>query len=515
MKLSRERRQTHSLELRKAIMNATTDTPELNVPESSGPELNADQPGKLTYSRTIADLPGPKGLPFVGNTLQMSGRQWHLKSRKWIREFGSIFQLNFFGKPVVVVSDRTVAGHLLRERPGEFRRSGGLKTIMNELKTGGVFTAEGDDWRKQRKLVMGGLNAEVIRNFFPTMSFMTERMLKRWKAAVMANKPIDLRRDLKALALDMTVGIAMGHDIDVVNDESNPLQRNVENIFQRLGNRTVAPFPYWRYFKLPVDHEVDKSASDIEQTVAGFIKDARERIAQQPHLRQKPSNMLEAMIVASEDPESGFTDQELISNAILSVVGGEDTTANSIAWMIDLLAQNPAAAAALTAEADAVLGDDVLARDWEMMKQFPYLEAAHNETQRLRTVAPIIGLVSNSDCVVADTFVPKNTAIFVSTSGEGLDEAKFPQNEVFRPERWIFEQKPHKDDDPVRKLMPFGDGPRLCPGRFLALTEIKIVMSMIMHNFELEPDTDAPPAKQVMNFFMGPSTVPVRLKLRT
>jgi cytochrome P450 len=343
---------------------------------------------------------------------------------------------------------------------------------------------------------------------------MTERMLKRWKAAVTAGKPVNLRRDLKALALDITVGIAMGHDIDVVNDDSNPLQRNVENIFQRLGNRTVAPFPYWRYFKLPVDRAVDKSAADIEQTVAGFIRNTRERMEQQPHLRQKPTNMLEAMIAASDDPESGFTDQELISNAILSVVGGEDTTANSIAWMINLLAHNPAAAAALTAEADAVLGDAPIARDWEWMKQFPYLEAAHNETQRLRTVAPFIGLVSNADCVVADTFVPKNTAIFVSTSGEGLDEAQFPQNEMFRPERWIFEQKPQKEEDPARKILPFGDGPRLCPGRFLALTEIKIVVSMIMHNFELELDAAAPPVEQVMNFFMGPSTVPVRLKLR-
>lgn len=490
-------------------MNTNTEAPELNASA-----LNADGAEKLSYSRTIADLPGPKGMPLVGNMLQMTGHQWHLKFRKWIGEFGPVFKLSFLGHPAIVVSDRATAGLLLRERPGDFRRSGGLKTIMNELRTGGVFTAEGDDWRKQRKLVMGGLNAEVIRNFFPTMSFMTERMLKRWKAAVLAGKPVDLRRDLKALALDITVGLAMGHDIDVVNDDDSALQRNVDNIFSRLGSRTVAPFPYWRYFRLPVDREVDQSAADIEQTVAGFIKDARERLQQQPQLRQKPSNMLEAMIVASEDPESGFTDQELISNAILAVVGGEDTTANSIAWMINLLAQNPAAAAALTAEADAVLGDAPLARDWESMKQFPYLEAAHNETQRLRTVAPIIGLVSNDDCVVADTFVPKNTAIFVSTSAEGMDEKQFPQNEVFRPERWIFEQRPQKEEDPVRKILPFGDGPRLCPGRFLALTEIKIVVSMIMHNFELEWDVHAPPVEQVMNFFMGPSAMPVKLRLR-
>jgi len=479
------------------------------------PESELEPVEELKYSRTIADLPGPKGQPFIGNLLQTRGHQLHLTLARWIREFGPIFRMTVLGYPIVVVSDRESVNNLLRERPDAFRRSRSLKTVMNELNISGVITAEGEEWRKQRKLVMGGLNAEVIRNFFPTMVFMTERMLKRWKAALADGKPVNLRRDLKALALDVIVGIAMGHDIDAVNDDDNRLQLNIDNLFRRLGSRNGALLPYWRYFKLPVDRAADLSAAEVEQSVTGFIRNARERMKQQPQLQQKPSNMLEAMIAASDNPDSDFTDQELVSNAILSVIGGEDTTANTMAWMINLLAQNPAAAAALAAEADTLLGDEPLAREWELMKQFPYLEAAHNETQRLRSVAPFIGLGSNADCVIADTLIPKDSAVIVSTVGEGLDEAQFPDNEAFKPERWIFEHKPAREDDPTRKIFPFGGGSRLCPGRFLALTEIKVVMSMIVHNFELELDSKAPPVDQIMNFFMGPSAVPVRLKLRT
>jgi cytochrome P450 len=484
-------------------MNSTTEVSELNG--------SLDE---LKYSRTMADLSGPKGLPIVGNALKITGRQWHLTLAKWIGEYGPMFKVTVPGGAMVVVSDRTIAGTLLRERPDHFRRVPGLKTIMNELNIGGVFTAEGEDWRRQRKLVMGGLNAEVIRNFFPKMSIMAERLLHRWKTAVSEGRPVDLRRDLKAFALDVTVNLAMGHDLDVVNHDGSPLQRDVDNMFMSLGRRAFALFPYWRYFKLPADREADLSAANIEQAVIGFIRNTRERMAQQPQLREKPTNMLEAMIAASDNPDSDFTDQDLISNAILSVIGGEDTTANSMAWMINLLAQNPAAAAALTAEVDAVLGEAPLVRDWDLMKQFSYLDAAHSETQRLRTVAPFIGIIANADCVVADTFFPKYTAFVISTAGEGLDEAQFPQNDRFQPERWIFDHRPQKEENPVRKLLPFGDGPRVCPGRFLAMTEIKLVISMLMHNFELEFDAHAPPIQQVMNFFMGPSRVPVRLKLR-
>lgn len=480
-------------------------------PDTLATVLTADSTGELKYTRTIADLPGPKGLPYVGNALQAAGRQLHLTLAKWIREFGPIFRLNVFGRTLVVVSDQASVNSLLRDRPEGFRRMRNLKVAMGELNIKGVITAEGDEWRKQRKLVMGGLSVEVVRNFFPTMVAKTERTLHRWQAMAAQGREIDLRRELKALALEMVVGIAMGFDIDAVNDEGHPLQRHIDNLFLRLGARTVAWFPYWRYVKLPVDHAADKSSAEVERAVASYIHEARERLRQQSKAQQKPANMLEAMIIAAEDPDSNFTDQDLISNAMLSVIGGEDTTSNTIAWMVHLLAQNPGVAARLRAEVDGVLGPSPVAGDWEWMKQFPYLEAAHSETQRLRAVAPYIGLASNADCVVNDTFIPKDTAVLVSTIGEGLHETQFPQNETFNPERWLFEHKPHPDEDPARKLFPFGGGSRLCPGRFLALTEIKMVISMLVRNFEFELVDGAPPPEQVMNFFMAPTSLPVRL----
>lgn len=473
--------------------------------------LVADAPIALRYARTIADLPCPKGHPYAGNALQLAGRQMHQKFTAWVRAHGPMFRLEVFGHPLVIVSDAATVHSLLRERPEGFRRAGGLKQVMSELNVGGVITAEGDAWRKQRKLVMSGLNVEVIRNFFPTMIAMTERMFDRWTVMLAEGKAVNLKRDLKAMALDIIVGLAMGHDIDAVNHEGDPLQRDIDSIFLRLGQRTTAAFPYWRYFKLPVDHAAERSSADIEAKVKEFIRDTRERMDRQ----RKPGNMLEAMIVAAEDPASDFTDEELVSNAILSVIGGEDTTANSIAWMIHLLAQNPQAFAALRAEVDEVLGGDTLPRDWERMKLFTYLEAAHSETQRLRSVAPYIGLTANADCVVADTFIPKNTTVIVATAGEGQDEAQFPESDAFRPERWIPERRPKREDDPSRKLFPFGGGSRLCPGRFLALTEIKVVVAMIVRHFDLELDTKAAPPKEVLNFFMAPSSLPVRLKART
>ena len=67
-----------------------------------------------------------------------------------------------------------------------------------------------------------------------------------------------------------------------------------------------------------------------------------------------------------------------------------------------------------------------------------------------------------------------------------------------------------------RVSMPFGAGPRVCPGRYLALLEIKMAMAMILQNFELVAvDTpDGGEAREIMSFTMIPDGLRLRLKPR-
>ena len=482
--------------------------------DANAPITGAYEPGNLKYSRTLTDLPCPRGWPVLGNLFQLRDRQCHLNLENWIREFGPAFRFTVFGINALVVSDHAVVTDILRRRPEVFRRNEGIVGILKELKIDGLFTAEGDVWRKQRKPVMRGLSPDVVRSYFPTLVHKTERLLHRWKATLENGRQVDLHRDLKAVALDTTVGVVTGSDIDPFDNEGSQLQADISNVYEALGRRNASIFAYWRRISLPADRAAKRSAARVEAKMAEFMRNARQRMQQQPELRTRPGNVLEAMIVASEESGGELTDQEIIGNAITSVTAGEDASAQSIAWMLIRLAQHPEAAARLTAEVDAVLGDALLITQWETLNQLPYLDATHNESQRLRSVAPMIPLVSNVECVVADTLVPKNTLIIAATNGASLDEARFPQTGLFRPERWISEQRPADGDASMLQQFPFGVGRRLCPGRFLALTQIKTVMAMLMRNFELEFDTAAPPISEFYEFFVVPGTLPVRLKLR-
>jgi cytochrome P450 len=130
---------------------------------------------------------------------------------------------------------------------------------------------------------------------------------------------------------------------------------------------------------------------------------------------------------------------------------------------------------------------------------------------RLRPVAPLIAVEANHDAVIANVAVPKGTVILMLTRIAALDDTNFANASEFRPERWLM---PASDTNRRKVSIPFGAGPRLCSGRFLAVEEMKMVIAMLVKNFDIEridtPDGQAP--QERLSFAMAP--VGLRLKLR-
>lgn len=463
-------------------------------------------------SRRIADLPGPKARPLFGNIREIRAQPFHLVMENWAREHGPLYRFRIMRKQMLATSDRDLIAALLRDRPDVIRRSTRSAEMLNEVGTRGLFTAEGEDWRRQRKLVMRALTPEVIHNFFPTLAAMTDRLRLRWEHAIAAGTPVDMLRDLKAYTLDVTIGLAMGQDINTLELEEHPLQRDIEFLFKLVARRLTTPFTYWRVpvLKRAQDHEATAAAARIQTAITGFIVEARQRIARDPALRQKPANMLEALIVARDEADSGFTDAEVIGNAITMVFAGEDTTSNTMGWLLEFLADHPPAATRMAEEACEVLGARAVLDDYHLLDQLKYIDAATREAMRLKPVAPFMAAETNHDTTLSDLAVPAGTVIFLLLRHSSERANDLAQPERFMPERWL-EDASGQGDDPGRKLFPFGAGPRFCPGRYLAMAEIKMAMSMLARHFALERVPGAPAARECFTFTMTPDKLPVRL----
>ncbi|NRF68856.1 cytochrome P450 [Aquincola sp. S2] len=474
-----------------------------------------DQPiaGALPATRSYRDLPGPRPLPLIGNLHQVDKVAFHRSLEDGVAAWGPMYRFAFGRTPALVIADAALMPALMRDRPDALRRSSRLSRMLDGANgSSGLFTAEGEAWRAQRKLVTRALTPEVIRKFQPTLHTLVLRLERRWRRAAEQGAEIDLARDLKALTLDVTVALAMGEDVNTLEHPENPLQRDIHFLFERVGARLRSMVDYWTVFKLPVDRAADAATARVRAKMLALIAHARAELQADPALRVRPVNLLQAMLVARDAPDSGVDDEAVLGNALTMVFAGEDTTSSTLAWLLVLLAQHPEVAQALAAECDAVLGDAPAVSDAALLEQLHYTEAVIHETLRLKPAAPVQAVETPVEREVGGVRVPAGTRVFMLTRLAALDPARFDAPLDFRPERWAGHTDPASE--PNRKMLPFGGGPRFCPGRYLALVEAKLVASMIARNFRLEPLPGLDAVREVFTFTMNPSAVPVRLRPR-
>jgi cytochrome P450 len=465
--------------------------------------LAADDARATRRLRTIEELPGPRGWPILGNLPQIRKSRLHQALEAWRQRYGDYFQIQLGRRRFLVVADPQAITAMLRDRPEGFRRNSLMETIGAEMGINGVFGANGEAWIRQRRLVMAAFTPAKIKSYFPSLAQVSARLLRRWRQAAARNTPIDLRSDLMRYTVDVTAGLAFGADINTLESESERIQQHLDQVFPMLQRRLLAPFPYWRYFRLPVDRRLDRHLAVVHAAVAEFIRAARVRLSD-PERRANPRNLIEAMLVERDRPDSDVSDQEVAGNMLTMLLAGEDTTANSLAWTIYLLRQNPAAEQRLRAELKEVLGSCELPDDSERLARLKYAEACASEAMRLKPVAPFQPAEANRDTQVGDVRVPKGSVVFGLARPNAVDERYFPEAHAFRPERWLSGDGRGAGE---RISIPFGAGPRICPGRYLALQEMKLVLAMLFGNFQIASLTgdDGEAIEEELAFTMSPS----------
>ena len=465
--------------------------------------------------RRFEDLPGPGGLPYFGNALQFKAAHMHQKLEAWSAEYGPYYRIKIGPRHILVSGDHHAVAATLRDRPDGFSRSARLTEIGMEMGLPpGVFGSNGEAWQRQRRMVMAGFDPAHVKRYFPAMQKVAARLVGRWQAAARQDKAIDLQADLMRYTVDAIAGLAFGADVNTLESDGDIIQQHLDKIFPALFRRLFAPVPYWRLIRLPADRALERSMAEVLAAVDRFVAQARARLQDDPARRTHPHNLLEAMIVAADAPDSGIDDRQVTGNVLTMLLAGEDTTANTLAWMIDLLWRHPEALARATDEVRRVTGD-ARVLTLEHMAQLDYVEACAHEAMRLKPVAPILVLQAERDTTIGDVRVAKGTVVINLLRRDSVSEEHMQGAAQFEPGRWLADGGPTRQASSAKRLsMPFGAGPRICPGRYLALLEMKLAMAALLGRFDIASvDTpDGREARELLSFTMMP--VGLRMKLR-
>ena len=470
--------------------------------------LDAAPPARL---RRPEDLPSPPGLPVLGQLLSFKPMRAHLQFEAWARELGTPFRFNL-GPSLhfIVLDDFGLLHQASRDRPDGYTRGATLQPTFAEMGINGLFSIEGKAWHAQRRLIMQALNATHFRGWFQTLQDITSRLHRRWARAAQRDEVIDMTDDLRRYTVDVTSALAFGENPNTIEVEGDRIQQQLEVIFPAIMRRAFSPVRYWNWVRLAQDRRLDRALTEVRAYANERIAASRARLAADPG--GTTTNALEALLLAQD--EQGLTESEVISNVITLLVAGEDTTSNSLAWTMQFLAADPALQQRMHARAVGHLGDAAVCPDHETLHALDDFEPLALEAMRLKPVVPFNSFTTTRPTVLGDLDLPAHAKLFFIKRPAMLDEKNFAEPLRYDPERWRRGRGDGSAAHEQRAFAQFGAGPRVCPGRHLATLEMRLVLSMLLRNFEVELACRADEIEEVDAFTMMPSRMPVRLKPR-
>ncbi|XP_057321580.1 cytochrome P450 6k1-like [Microplitis mediator] len=118
---------------------------------------------------------------------------------------------------------------------------------------------------------------------------------------------------------------------------------------------------------------------------------------------------------------------------------------------------------------------------FEAFNEMKYLDQCIAEGVRLHPSVSTIDRYTREDYKIPETniIIEKGTPIYISLYGLHGDEKFFDEPDVFNPERF-------NDDKKISDAyIPFGAGPRMCVGMRVGQLHVKVVLSMILSEYEV------------------------------
>ncbi|KAJ6754341.1 CYTOCHROME P450 26 [Salix purpurea] len=169
---------------------------------------------------------------------------------------------------------------------------------------------------------------------------------------------------------------------------------------------------------------------------------------------------------------------KIVSVALDILLGGYETTSTLIALIVYFLGHVPKAFQTLKEEHEAVRKSKQVGEplDLEDYKRMEFTKNVIYESMRCGNVVKFLHRKATQDVHYKEYFIPSGWKVIPVLSSPHLDPSLHESPLKFNPWRW-------KNQETRKKVMPFGGGPRLCPGAELAKVEIAFFLHHLVLNY--------------------------------
>lgn len=433
--------------------------------------------------RARRPVAGPSGARLFGSLLEVRRDKLSFVSAA-VRD-GDLLRFPLgWGRRLLLVNHPDLARQVLRDHADRYGKGIGLTDAWPVLGSG-LLTSEGARWRRQREEIGSILDHRRLADYVPAMVAGARAAVGRWGAA--GDGRIDLADETLRLTLDIMGRALFGIELWRHAPELiSPLDVVVRWAMRRMTGLVRPPLA----FPTPGNLACRSAVRRLEAYV--------ERLVSEAAATEAPGAAFEWLRTAAAE---GRRDD--ITTLLLA---GHETAAAAICWTAYLLARHPEWRQAVEAEAAEVLGvRDPGPADLPHLK---FLRAAIQEAMRLY---PPVWMITRRALAVdrlGDCEVAPGTAVLISVYTIQRHPRFWQQPEVYQPQRFLAGAAAFHGSS----YMPFGVGPRACPGGAFAMTEATVVLGVIALSGRLELSSDRPVEAEPLLTLRPKGAMPVRFR---
>lgn len=339
----------------------------------------------------------------------------------------------------------------------------------------GLVNAEGDHWRRQRKLLQPAFSSGSIPRFFDIMADSTAAMARRWDRIASDGETMLLRDEFADLTLQIAGKSLFSSAFDSSSDAIRRWTRTINTYssippLRLLNNMRVPTFFNLRLRRVLREYR-EFLASLVDERLTGAPKDD-----------------LLSVLLSTKDEETGepMTLSEVADEVLGLIVGGHETTSTALTWTTFELSRHSDIRDEVIAEIDRVTGGSPLRL--EQIPQLVLTERVVLESMRLHPPLWFENRSAREDTEIGGVVVPKGSVIAISRYSLHRHPEFWKAPEAFLPGRFDPEDREnHVDSKSLGTYLPFSRGPRICIGRHFAMMEMVVILAALLTRYRIHP----------------------------
>ncbi|CAH9117418.1 unnamed protein product [Cuscuta europaea] len=442
--------------------------------------------------------PGPFGFPVVGY-LPFLRSDLHHQFTDLARKYGPVFKLQVGSQLCMVVSSPSVVKEILRDQDAIFANRHPTAAALIATYGGRdiSFAPLGNHWREARKIfVREMLSSKNIRACHGHRREEVRKAIRTLKSksgqAVNIGELVSLT-EIK-LVTRMIMGSTLGCDEEKHEKVVEVFREVMGRFVAALGEPNISDFlPWLERFDL----------QRIQAKMGGLVKAIRDIL--EPIIEEGERIVSEKSRIGSRKDEDDDDEKDFLQillelkageagksldlgaiKALLQdiVIGGTDTTATTVEWVMAVLLENPEVMKQVQNEVDHIVGLNSTVEEVHLLK-LTYLDAVVKETLRLYPPLPLlVPRCSTATSQVGGYTIPKGTKVFLNTYALHRDPQLWDNPLQFKPERFLGPGSGLLDyTGNDYRFLPFGSGRRICAGIPLAEKMLLYILASLLHSF--------------------------------